>query len=203
LKRNLKKLRSKVLEGFGMVEIIEMDDNYILDGCPIYTPFDPICQHDPRWPRYLGERTKEIRRKFFREVRERYGNCVLFAWDEEKIVGFLIFLPKLVARRLGLITLPDDTMAENTLVFVCMQLVEGYRKKGLGTKLVETLIDWARKKSWKRIEVHDLGKGVTDEEWRWGWALPKWERLGFEVTRKYNRGDSDLFSVELDIDNNA
>ena len=186
-----------MLEGFGMIEIKEMDDDYVLDHCPLYAPVDPLHLPKLNWPRYLGERTKEIRRKFFREVRGRYGNCVLFAWDEGKIVGFLIFLPKLVARRLGLITLPDDTVAEKTLVFTCMQLLEKYQRKGLGTKLVEGLIDWARKRGWKRIEVHDLGKGVKDEDWRWGWALPKWERMGFKVARKYNRDGRELFSAVL------
>jgi GNAT superfamily N-acetyltransferase len=182
-----------------MVEIKEMDDSYILDRCPLGTPLDPLHLSQDEYPGY-GERAKEIRRRFFREVRDRYGNCVLFAWDDGKIVGFLIFLPKPVARKLGLKPMPDpdDERAEKTLVYVCMQLVSEYREKGLGTRLMEAMVAWAKHNGWTRIEANNISEGSTDEDWRWSWGLPKWERMGFRVIR-----DRPWISVVLDTSNSG
>lgn len=200
-----------------MIEIREMDDGYILDRCPLYAPLDPFhLTEDEYLPQVYGEgakqirriffRQKEIRRKFFREVRAKYGNCVLFAWDHEKIVGFLIFLPKLVARKLALKTSPEDELIDKTLIYVCMQIVSQYRNKGIGTKMVNALITWARQNGWKRIEVHMVGNDTGEAEaWRWKWALPKWERMGFRITRKYEiklpKKKAQFFSGVLDINN--
>jgi len=185
-----------------MVEIKEMEETYILDNCPLGAPFDPFSSARGEYPGY-GERAREIRRRFFREVREKYGNCVLFAWDEGRIVGFLIFLPKLVARKLGLRTSLEDELIDNTLVYVCMQIVPQYRNRKVGTELVNSLIDWAQQKGWERIEAHHIHKGDDAEGWRWSWGLPKWERIGFRISGKYEVDLHDrrvqLFSVALDI----
>jgi len=141
-----------------------------------------------------GERTREIRRGFFRQVRDRYGNCVLMAWDEGMVVGFLMFLPKPVARKLGIYTLPTRELADETLVYTCMQLAPAYHGQGLGTRLVKALIAWAREHGWRRIEVKNVSSGVRDEAWRWGWALPKWQRLGFEAAT-----DGPSLSAILDV----
>ena len=58
-----------------VIEIKEMGESYILDRCPLSEPLDPSHLPQDEYPAY-GERAKEIRRTFFREVRERYGNCV-------------------------------------------------------------------------------------------------------------------------------
>ena len=165
-----------------MIEIREMDDNYVLDACPLSEPLHPFGACN----KCTGSqgRSKEIRRRFFRDVRSQYGNCVFFAWDQEKIVGFLMFFPKLVAQKIGLKTLPDDNQSDSTLVYACMQMATGYRGKGIGTGLTTELIAWARRNGWKRIEVNGVAIGDKDEHWRWGWALPKWRNLGFEVVRE-------------------
>ena len=176
-----------------MIEIKEMDESYVLDRCPLYEPLDPLHLTQDEYPAY-GERAKEIRRRFFREVKEKYGNCVLFAWDDRRVVGFLIFLPKPVATKLGLKPMPDKERAERTLVYVCMEIVPDYRGKGVGTKLVEAFIVWAKENGWTRIEANHISPGLSDEDWRWGWALPKWERMGFRIVREHPS-----LSVALDI----
>jgi GNAT superfamily N-acetyltransferase len=167
-----------------MLEIREMDDRYILDTCPLSDPLDPSIVSGEPYNSSLGH-SKEVRRRFFRQVREQYGNCVLFAWDQDKIVGFLLFFPKYVARRVGVKTLPgDQTRSEQTLVYGCMQMASDYRGKGVGTKLAQALVAWAREHGWKRIEVTGVARGDSEEHWRWGWALPKWQKLGFKVARE-------------------
>ena len=166
-----------------MIEIREMDETYIFDNCPLGAPFDPSDSHDDSYPG-CGQRARGMRRRFFKEVRDQYGNCVLFAWDNEKILGFLIFLPKIVARKIGLKILPHDGPTAETLVYVCMQIVPEYQKTGIGTRLVESLIAWAKDNGWKRIEVHGVAKGTDNEDWRWNWALSKWKKMGFNIARE-------------------
>jgi GNAT superfamily N-acetyltransferase len=163
-----------------MIEIREMNDDYILDRCPLSEPLDPSSPLEAEDPRF-GERARAIRRRFFSQVRERYGNCVFIAWEHDQVVGFLIFFPKPVARKLGIYTQPAGEMDDRTLVYTCMQLAPAYRGRGLGTRLVKALIAWARKHGWQQIEVHGVSSGTDEQDWRWGWALPKWQRLGFET----------------------
>lgn len=180
-----------------MIDIREMDDTYILDMCPLSQPLAPSDVGDEEYHRSLG-RSRELRRRFFKEIREEYGNCVMFAWDQDKIVGFLMFFPKLVARRVGLKTLPDRGRSDKTLVYGCMQMAEGYRGKGVGTELVQKLIAWARRNGWHRIEVTGVNRGDEDEHWRWGWALPKWQKLGFRVVR-----EEPSIAVAIDIEDDT
>jgi len=186
-----------------VIEIKEMTDEYIFDRCPLQKPLNPLDLPEDTYPGY-GERAKGVRRRFFQEIKNKYGNCVLFAWNDNEIIGFLIFLPKTVARKIGLKTSPNDSLLHQTLQYVCMQLVSNYRKKGVGTKMVKSLITWAKNNGWKRIEAHNMRRGDRDEDWRWGWALPKWKSMGFKTAEQYkidflNR-KTQLFSVVLDID---
>ena len=176
-----------------MIEIKAMAEDYILDRCPLGEPLDPSSTPEDDNPSY-GDRTRAIRRRFFRQVRDRYGNCVFLAWDEGKVVGFLMFFPKPVARKLGIYALPAHELEDETLVYACMQFAPAYRGRGLGTRLVEALIAWAGEHGWRRIEVNGVGSGAQDEDWRWGWALPKWRRLGFETVK-----DEPPFSVVLNV----
>jgi GNAT superfamily N-acetyltransferase len=177
-----------------MIEIREMADDYILDRCPLGAPLDPSAFPADEYPGYAA-RARGVRRRFFSQVRERYGNCVFMAWDEGKMVGFLMFFPKPVARKLGISTLPAGPLDDQTLVYACMQFVPEYRGQGLGTRLVDALIAWAKAHGWRQIEVHGIGSGADDEDWRWGWALPKWQRMGLQAT-----GDEPPFSAVLDLD---
>lgn len=52
-----------------MIEIREMDDNYILDTCLLSEPLDPSIVLGEACEGSLG-RSKEVRRSFFKQVRE-------------------------------------------------------------------------------------------------------------------------------------
>ena len=186
-----------------VIEVKEMTDEYVFDRCPLKTPLNPLNLPEDTYPGY-GKRAKGVRRRFFQEVKNRYGNCVLFAWNDNEIIGFLIFLPKTVARKIGLKTSSNDNLLHQTLQYVCMQLVSAYRKKGVGTKMMKSLITWAKNNGWKRIEAHNMRRGNKDEDWRWGWALPKWMSMGFKTAEQYEldflNDKIQVFSVVLDID---
>ena len=76
-----------------------------------------------------------------------------------------------------------------------MQIVPEYQGKGIGTKLVESLIAWAKDNGWKRIEVHGVAKGTNNEHWQWNWALPKLQKMGFSIAR-----EKPSVSVVLDVE---
>jgi GNAT superfamily N-acetyltransferase len=76
-----------------------------------------------------------------------------------------------------------------------MQIVPEYQRTGIGTRLVESLIAWAKDNGWKRIEKNSVDKGTDDEGWRWSWALPKWKKMGFKIAR-----EKPSVSVILDVE---
>ncbi len=79
--------------GFSEGKGRQMDETYIFDHCPLGAPFDPSDSHEDSYPG-CGKRARGIRRKFFEEVRDRYGNCVLFAWDDKVLWVSLFFFPR-------------------------------------------------------------------------------------------------------------
>lgn len=114
-----------------------------------------------------------------RKLAKAYGACAILARDGQKIVGHLRFYPKVVweLKKAGELCLqqdypwgPADDFAEDelpslehikdkTLVVHCLmtgspqQTVNPYQRKGLGTRLVKTLIGWARTHGWERLEA--------------------------------------------------
>jgi hypothetical protein len=137
-----------------------------------------------------------------------YGSCAVIARAGNQIVGQLRFYPKVVcsmaASGPGLCmqqTFPSgpaddfvendfpplDQIADKTLFVHCMmtgspkQKDNPYRRKGFGSHMVRTLIDWARSKGWNAIEANayvDLPclYAVTGQAGR-----AFWEKLGFRV----------------------
>lgn len=102
-----------------MIEIKPMDETYLhlkcLHGGPVDTtsfepPPDPLPGGHPPHP-WSDETVREIATKyrenrishprpatFMREMIRRYGTCAILAWEEQKVVGHLRFLPMKVAR---------------------------------------------------------------------------------------------------------
>jgi GNAT superfamily N-acetyltransferase len=159
-----------------MITIKEMDDLCVPLYCPLGGSMLPSSPTESR--------SNAIRRRFFGDVRRQYGNCVFVAWDDDRIVGFLMFFPRSVAIKIGLRPMPPEGPDDRTLVLMCMQVAHGYRGKGVGTALVQSVMNWAREHGWKRIEVNRVTEGKSDADWWWSWALPKWQRIGFCVVRK-------------------
>ena len=139
---------------------------------------------------------------------ETYGACAVLARDGEQIVAQLRFYPKAVwnmaAPGGGLCmqqTFPNgpaedfidntfpplDQIADKTLCVHCMmtgspkQKENPYQRKGIGTRMVRTLLGWARQKGWHTIEATAYADlpcvyTITGQA---GKAF--WEKLGFRV----------------------
>jgi hypothetical protein len=140
------------------------------------------------------------------KLTEIYGSCAVVARDADHIVGHLRFYPKpvcsMAAPGPGLClqqTFPNgpaddyvdrdfpllDTVTDKTLFVHCMmtgspqQKDNPYQRKGLGSRMVRALSDWARANGWSGIEAHAYADlpclyAVTGQAGR-----TFWEKLGF------------------------
>lgn len=140
-----------------------------------------------------------------------YGCCAILARVGEQIVGFLRFYPKAVCNMQGAGSLclqqefpagpvddfddsnfPDPAHLEDkTLLVHClmtgspMQTKNPYQRKGIATRMVRALIEWAKANGWDRIEAdafEDLpiiyeGTGSTGHTF--------WEKLGFRLVDRH------------------
>lgn len=137
-----------------------------------------------------------------------YGACAVVARHGERIVGQLRFYPKAVCQMAapgpGLCLQqtfpagpaddlsgrgfpPLDEIADKALFVHCLmtgspqQKENPYQRQGLGSRLVRTLVDWARERGWNAVEATaftDLPTiyAITGQAGR-----RFWEKLGFRV----------------------
>lgn len=144
-----------------------------------------------------------------------YGACAIVARDRGRIVGLLRFYPRAVwdMQGAGCLCLqqdfpagPSDDFAEadfpalaeiedRTLVVHCLmtgspqQRENPYQRRGIGTRMVRTLIEWARARGWHRIEAdafEDLPiiYGITGSA-----GHTFWEKLGFHLSDRHPHPD--------------
>jgi GNAT superfamily N-acetyltransferase len=147
---------------------------------------------------------------FLRNLTAAYGAAAVAARSGELVIGHLRFYPKAVrdlaapglglclqqeypygpAADLGRTAFPGlAEIADKTLLVHCMMLApeeagaEPLRRKGLGTRMAGTLIEWARRNGWRAIEatayealpVIYATSGQADRRF--------WEALGFRLVR--------------------
>jgi len=145
------------------------------------------------------------------KLTDTYGACAILARDGERIVGQLRFYPKALQGMAGTEELefcmqqvyphgPQDDfverafparadLSEKTLLVHCLmtgspsQKENPYLRKGVGTRLVRFLTDWARAQGWQAIEAK------THEDIPLLYAMSGsagrtfWEKLGFHVAK--------------------
>lgn len=162
-------------------------------------------QPDPRLP-WAQFRARNV--PLLSKLTEVYGACAVIARDGEHVVGHLRFYPKAICQMAapgpGLClqqTFPcgpaDDLVertfpppaqiADKTLFVHCMMTGSSqrednpYRQKGIGSRLVRTLIEWARPREWSAIEATAYADlpcvyAITGQA-----GQTFWEKLGFHV----------------------
>jgi hypothetical protein len=108
------------------------------------------------------------------------------------VVGILTFFPTpdLIERQaMGwekMVAFQDpQTLAVATCV-LCSLSGHEYRRKGIGTAMVELAIEWAASHGFKRIAAFDVPSGMVEMDWGHPCRPPKpfWEKLGFSVIAK-------------------
>ncbi len=147
---------------------------------------------------------------FLKNLTGTYGACAVVARIDELFIGHLRFYPKAVralaepglglclqqefpcgpAAALGRKRFPPlGEVEDKTLAVHCMLISSGgiggelHRRKGIGTQMARTLIDWATANGWRAIEATayeglPIIYTVTGQAGR-----SFWEKLGFRLIR--------------------
>lgn len=156
------------------------------------------------WGRYR-DRNKPLLAK----LTEVYGACAIVAREGDEIAGQLRFYPRAVweAEGAGLLCLQQDNPAgpvddfartsfppleeltDKTLEIHCMMAGspgdKRYKRKGIASQMVNTLVAWARENGWDAIQANSfedipLLYGCTGNAGR-----TFWEKLGFSVADRF------------------
>ena len=140
-----------------------------------------------------------------------YGSCAILARDGDQIVGQLRFYPKAVydiktacglclqqdppagpAEDLADIDFPIPAQIDDkTLAVYCLmtgspqQKENPYQRKGIGTRMVKALIEWAKANGWNRIEAESFEDLPVIYEITGSAGHTFWEKLGFRIVDRY------------------
>ena len=174
-------------------------DEYLPDRCMGSEPFDPSEVQRSRGCTSLSEVANlgTDLETFYQQSIERYGGCGFVAWDGNLVVGHITFFSDEVARQVRFWGWgEEDLPVTHALVINCISVATNpkYRRIGIGTRFVQSAMDWARENSWPRLEVHIVptGLGLSAPTWRseQKGARPFWEQLGFRVVRISGREET-------------
>jgi len=140
-----------------------------------------------------------------------YGSCAILAHAGDQVVGFLRFYPKAVCDMKGAggpclqqdppagpaedfadSDFPDPADIEDkTLVVHCLmtgspqQKENPYQRKGIGTRMVRALIEWAKANSWEGIEADSFEDLPIIYEITGSAGHTFWEKLGFRLIDRH------------------
>lgn len=167
-----------------------------------------------RWPpegEMPWERYRKRNRPLLVELTRTYGACAIIARDGDRVVGHLRFYPKAIGDRVGAGGLclqqdhpagPVDDFADSnfprpaqiedkTLVVHCLmtgsplQKENPYQRKGLGSRMVRALIEWAKAHGWEHIEVDSFEDLPIIYEVTGSAGHTFWEKLGFRLVDRH------------------
>ena len=140
-----------------------------------------------------------------------YGSCAILAHDGDQIVGHLRFYPKAVCNMEGAggpclqqdppagpvehfadSDFPDPAQIEDkTFVVHCLmtgslqQKENPYQRKGIGTRMVRALIEWAKAHGWEGIEADSFEDLPIIYETTGSAGHTFWEKLGFRLVDRH------------------
>jgi len=189
-----------------------MTEEFLLWRCLHGGPYsrDTIDQWSPAdkmpWERYRARNARLLLK-----MTTTYGACAILARDGDKIAGHLRFYPKAVCslKGAGGLCLQDDPPAgpaddfaessfpsqaqieDKTLVVHCLmtgspQHTENpYQRKGIGTRMVRALIEWAKAHGWERIEADSFEDLPIIYQITGTAGHTFWEKLGFRVVDRH------------------
>lgn len=194
------------------VVVEPMTGEFVLWRCLHGGPL--TCQMIDQWSpaeKIRWERYRRRNRPLLRKITKTYGACAILARDNDKIVGHLRFYPKAICglKRAGGLCMQQDYPAgpaddfgddefpdpapieDKTIVVHCLitgspQRKENpYQRKGIGTQMVRTLIQWAKANGWKQIEVDAFEDLPVIYEGTGSAGHTFWEKLGFRIVDRH------------------
>jgi len=141
-----------------------------------------------------------------------YGSCAIIARDGNQVVGHLRFYPKVIcnmvessgsfclqqdypsgpAKNAGDSDFPapaqieDKTLTVHCLMTGCSQQKENpYQRKGIGTRMVRSLIQWAKANGWEHIEADSFEDIPIIYEITGSAGHTFWEKLEFRIADRH------------------
>jgi GNAT superfamily N-acetyltransferase len=158
------------------------------------------------WKRY---RDRNI--QLLMKLTRTYGSCAILARDGDLIVGHLRFYPKAVCDMEGAggpclqqdppggpaedfagRDFPDPAQIEDkTLGVHCLMMGSSlqkenpYQRKGIATRMVRALIEWAKANGWERIEADSFEDLPIIYEGTGSAGHTFWEKLGFRIVDRH------------------
>jgi GNAT superfamily N-acetyltransferase len=193
--------------------IIElMSEKFILWRCLHFGPLS--SQTLDQWPSDSQMDWKQHRSRnipLLTKLTRVYGACAILARAGDRIVGQLRFYPRIVwdMKDAGEMCLlqdypngpaqdffetefpPLERMEDKTLAVHCFmtgssqQEENPYQRKGVGTRMVRYLIDWAKDNGWERIEVDAFEDLPLIYEITGSAGLSFWQKLGFHIVDRH------------------
>ena len=177
------------------VEYRKIDsDQWLPDRClSMNQPFDPKSSQPeagcPSLSWYYTKINRHILEGLYQEVIGRFGCCGFVAWQGNLIVGFHNFFPRELANRVKFYGWgkDQDEKITRTLVHNCISIVNSpfYRRKHIGTNLIQCSLEWGKQNKWERFVVHnvlpDNEKAFHSEQKS---CVTFWRNFGFKIYRK-------------------
>jgi GNAT superfamily N-acetyltransferase len=187
-----------------------MTGDFILWRCIHGGPLscDTIDKWSPNdkmpWARY-----RDRNRDLLSKLTQVYGACAIVARDGDGIAGQLRFYPKAVWEMdgAGLLCLQQDSPAgpvddlaemdfpppeklqDRTLEVHCLMAGspsdQRYKRKGIATRMIKVLIQWARENGWEAIQANSFEDLPLLYQVTGNAGHTFWEKLGFRVADRY------------------
>jgi RimJ/RimL family protein N-acetyltransferase len=194
------------------IVIKPMTDEFILWRCLHYGPLSG--RTIDRWPSDTQIDWKRYRARnipLLLKLTQTYGACAILACTDDRIIGQLRFYPKIVCRMEdagGLCLLQDfpngpaDNFTEKdfpplhqiedkTLTIHCfmtgspLQKENPFQRKGIGSRMVKAMVQWAKANRWESIEVDAFEDLPIIYEITGSAGLNFWKKLGFRLLDRH------------------
>jgi len=125
-----------------MIEAITR--NEILNG---------ISGHEDYYCCMFGVSRRKYQCDMWPTVFDEVGGIGYLARNEKEIVGQLIFMPKIYARRIAISTSAGNTNIEQTMVISCLFTNQAYHGRGIAGKMIAETLDFCREHDFLRVEA--------------------------------------------------
>ncbi len=194
------------------VVVEPMTEEFIVWRCLHGGPLS--CKTIDLWPQTSAiplDRYRERNMPLLRKLIQTYGTCAIVARDGEQVVGQLRFYPKVLCamENAGYLCLQQDhpagpadgfgdsdfpepaSIEDKTLSVHCLmtgtslQAKNPYQRKGIGTRMAKTLIQWAEANGWEHIEADAFEDIPLIYEITGSAGYTFWEKLGFHIADRH------------------
>jgi GNAT superfamily N-acetyltransferase len=205
-----------------------MTEKFILWRCLHFGPLTTwTIDHWPSDSQIDWDRYRKRNIPLLKKLTRTYGACAILARVVDRIVGQLRFYPRVIweMSRAGEMCLqqdhpngpaddfrtldfpPLDQIEDRTLAVHCLMMgspqqeENPFQRKGIGTRMVRHLIQWAKTKGWERIEVDAFEDIPMIYEMTGSAGFTFWQKLGFHIVDRHphpHLQESNEFVVKLE-----